>query len=332
MKKLLLVLAIITSLAFLGCSSNATPDKQKSQKTVDKKTPLYIGIMVHLEGWDDETDNEIKFRGHADAVREFADIFEKYDAKITFEARPEFVEGSKNWDDNVLRELQNRGHGIGLHADLGGNADKIGQTQKQFNDVLSNMKRIFERDTGIKIRHVSGICSTLDWAQGAIKAGFEFTTGGVAYCVMSMPEEKRPKEFKNCSSPSDCHDTFPEKIKDRIHPWKINSADDWLKEDPSGQLVFFAAENAMKGLSEEETGAKSKVFDKKDIDVYMDRLEEALKYVDKKQVNAMYVGWSIGDAKFDEELIDDWMKVLQPYVDSGEVEWKTIPEMYDEYL
>ena len=66
--------------------------------------------MVHLEGWDEEVSNEEMFKHHADAARTLASIFEKHDAKVTFEARSEFVEGCNNWNDNVLLELYHRGH------------------------------------------------------------------------------------------------------------------------------------------------------------------------------------------------------------------------------
>lgn len=132
--------------------------------------------------------NKQAFKKHADAVRRFAEILEKYGAKGTFEARPEFVEGCKRWNDNVLKELYEKGHGIGVHADVGGSVEKEDLTQASFTSKLAKMKRTIESLTGIDVRHVSGICSTLDWVKAAIDADYEFTTGTVAYCVMSMPE------------------------------------------------------------------------------------------------------------------------------------------------
>jgi hypothetical protein len=291
--------------------------------------------MTHLEGWETETQNERQFNAHADAARRFADIFEKYDAKVTFEARPEFVRASNKWGDNVMRELNERGHGVGLHADLGGNARKIGQTQQEFNDELQLMKKGFEENTGIQIRHVSGICSSLDWAEGAIKAGFDFTTGGVAYCVMSLPEKERPEEFKNCDSPLVCHDTFPYEVLDRIHPWRISTAEDWLNPDRKGELVYFAAENALPGLFEEDAGIekKAKDFNQKDIQNFTERIDKALEYAEKDdRISVIYPGFSIGDPDFDAKMLENWLTAIKPYVKSGRVEWKTLPEVYDEYL
>jgi hypothetical protein len=39
----------------------------------------------------------------------------------------------------------------------------------------------------------------------AADAGYLFTTGLVAYAVMSMPPESRPAEYRNCPSPAACH-------------------------------------------------------------------------------------------------------------------------------
>ncbi|MHC1784968.1 MAG: hypothetical protein AB9891_19820 [Anaerolineaceae bacterium] len=79
---------------------------------------LYIGIMVHLEGWEDDV-NQQRFALHAKVVREYADLFEKYGGKLTLESK-ELTEGIHRWGDNVLLEMEQRGHGIGVHADLGG--------------------------------------------------------------------------------------------------------------------------------------------------------------------------------------------------------------------
>jgi len=305
--------------------------RQQDYKTPEK---LYLSMMIHLEGWDDEVENEEKFNGHSNAARKFLAVFDKYNAKATVEARLEFVKAQNNWGDNVLKEFHEKGHGIGLHADLGGNAEEIGMSQEDMNQRLTDMKNQFEKLSGIKIQHASGICSSLDWVEAAIKAGLEFTTGGVAYCVMSMPEEDRPEEFKDCESPLYCHDTYPLEVKGRVHPWRVSDGANWLEHDPNGKLVYFAPENALNWLAEEETGSDAikKIFDQKDIDAFMDRMQEALEYTKDGEISTMYVGWSIGDANPDLEVLDSWFASIQPYVESGQVEWMSVNDMYDEFL
>jgi len=318
---------------------------QQPEKTTELTLPptlppkrqgvLYIGLMVHLEGWDEEVVNEQAFNKHADVVRRFARILESYGAKATFEVRPEFVEGCKRWNDNVLKELYERGHGIGVHADIGGSVEKEGLTQETFSLKLVEMKIAIESLTGIKIRHVSGICSTLDWVKAAIDANYEFTTGTVAYCVMSMPKVKRPAEFKDCPSPAACHDTFPTDQKDRMHPWRTSTGKNWLEPDVNGRLVILPASGVLKGMEEEmkgKLGVGSDKFTEGDIDAYIDLLEEALSYTKAGEINIFYVGWSIGSPDIEEDLLEKWLKAIQPYVEEGKVEWKTLPEMYDAFI
>ncbi|MBL7051975.1 MAG: hypothetical protein ISS01_02700, partial [Nanoarchaeota archaeon] len=168
----------------------------------EEETVLDLGIMIHIEGWNDEIFVESEFNNHAQTVRNFASYLEAAGLRGTFEARTEFVDACEYWGDNVLLELYERGHDIGVHADLGGNLEVIEFDQGVFVHELSVKKKALENLIGKEVRHVSGICSELDWVEAAIDAGYEFTTGGVAFCVMSLPEEKRPDEFKDCESPS----------------------------------------------------------------------------------------------------------------------------------
>ena len=69
----------------------ATPTPSRGQGV------LYLGIMVHLEGWDDARDRA-KFERHVQLVREYASLFETYGAKLTLESK-ELTEGILRWGD-----------------------------------------------------------------------------------------------------------------------------------------------------------------------------------------------------------------------------------------
>lgn len=82
------------------CSSlenaqDCSDDCKKASEPPDDST-LYIKVMIHLERWKGKETNKTKFAGHATVVKSYTDIFEKYEAKLTLEARPKFVEASKN--------------------------------------------------------------------------------------------------------------------------------------------------------------------------------------------------------------------------------------------
>ncbi|MFH1315610.1 MAG: alpha/beta hydrolase fold domain-containing protein, partial [Candidatus Uhrbacteria bacterium] len=294
----------------------------------ESETKLHLGIMIHLEGWNNEVTNQGAFEEHATATRLMATTLEKYGAKGTFEARPEFVQASKNWNDNVLAELVERGHGVGLHADVGGNVERDGLDQKGMVSEISKMKIEFEKLSGIEARHVSGVCSSLDWVAASIAAGFKFTTGGVSFCAMSLSEENQPEEYSNCPIPSKCHDVFPSEMSDRIHPWRTSSGANWLEYDPEGELVILASDDVLYGYD-----GNYDDMSQSDAEAGISALKEALANVQEGQVNLMYVAWSIGsEDKVASPALEEWLQAVEPYVKAGLVEWTTLPEIYDLYL
>ena len=298
---------------------------------------LYLALMVHLEGWDEAPDNEIQFDRWTELTREVADLLEQYDAKGTFEMKPNFVEACENWDDNVASELYDRGHGIGIHADVGGPGTmKTGLTVEQMTAQIAEMKVDGEALLGHEIRHVSGICSSLDWVQAASQAGYEFTTGGVAMCGNSLDPENLPAGWTQQRLLEEFHNIFPDNLGDRVHPWRSSDASNWLEHDPNGEIVIFASDGVIEGMyefhNEEIEGAhKTGEFNQDDLDQYIETLEEALEYSYADEVNMLYVALSIGNGA-DLEVFEQWLQSIEPYVESGQVEWKSLPEIYDAYV
>ena len=263
-----------------------------------------------------------------------ADIFERYGAKVTFEASPETIEANAKWD-NLLLELENRGHGIGVHADAG-NSQNPNYNQRFFTTQITDMKED-AKALGLTIQHVSGICSDLDWVQAAVDAGYEFTTGGVGHCAMSMPEAMRPEKYRYCSTPSECHGLMMPDMEDRIHPWRVSTAlGDWTIDDSNGELVIFAPDSGIKNLYEEsqDTDASHEAmeYSPEDIRIVLEKVEEALQLAEPGEVNSLYFALSIGSANIDEAFYTALFEALQPYVDQGVLEYKTMNEMYEEYI
>ena len=295
---------------------------------------LYLGLMVHLEGWFDEADQEEKFSKHMAAALELADVFEEHGAWVTFEASPETIEACAVWD-NVLLDLQERGHGIGVHADRGYNQNpnfNLGLFTAQIKEMREDAEAL-----GLVIEHVSGICSDLDWGKAAIDAGYVFTTGGVGYCAMSMPEELRPAIYQDCPSPAQCHGNMPLDMADRIHPWRINSAAaDWTVHDPAGGLVILSSDSGIKNLYEESLDSQATHGDMEytdeDIDVLVSKIEEALALAEPGKINQIYFSLSIGAADVDEIFYGKLFAALQPFVDAGRLEYKSLNEIYHMYL
>ncbi len=313
--------------------SGKCPQDCQTGQVLDSELKLYLGLMVHLEGWSDEMDREDKYTKHMGAALELADIFEEHGAWVTFEASPETIEASGIWE-NLLLTLQERGHSIGVHADKG-YSQNPNFNQGLFTSQIRKMKEDAE-DLGLSIEHVSGICSELDWAKAAIDAGYAFTTGGVGYCAMSMPEDIRPEIYRDCPGPADCHGNMPLNMEDRIHPWRINTAaEDWTNHDPAGALVILSSDSGIKNLYEETQDSQATHGDMEytdeDIDVLVRKVEEALGLAEPGKINQIYFSLSIGAADVDREFYSKLFRALKPFVDEGNLVYKSLNEIYHLY-
>lgn len=341
-------LAVLSALVLVGgcgalfrTNTSSTPNSTGSagvgsepKAAGDDNAVLYLGVMVHVEGWKDEANLPAAFDEHSGALKQYAGIFEKYGGKLTIEASPEFIEACGKYE-NVLKELYDRGHGIGVHADLGG---EPGLTQEAFAGGLARMKAMVEA-LGMPVRHVSGVCSSLDWVRATADAGFRFVTGAVEYALKSIPPGELPAEYRGvlaARTPGDAHGTVPYELADRLHPWRMESGANWLDDSAAGSVVLMPGDSGTNITAMSETAdGRSKVrrppFDQADIDAFVSELEQAIALSEPGKVNVFYIGWSIGQ-KVDAAMVEKWAQVISPYVDSGKVRWKTIPEMYDAYL
>lgn len=293
---------------------------------------LNLGIMVHLEGWEDGV-NEVKFQRHASLLREYADLFEKYGAKLTLESK-EMTDGAIRWNDNVLLEMQNRGHAVGVHADVGGSMQ---DTLPKMKTDLSDMKARLE-SLGVRVRHVSGINSHCDWVTAVADTGFEFATGVVTYALLSLPEWKRPIAIPDDARPSEYHQAYPLSLAGRLFSWRAENGSNWIDDTPTGRIVIIPSGNGLANAFEEATEGPvpggNQDFTVEDIEAFKKELDTILAYIESEQSTqpyTYYLSWSFGKT-LDMDLMEQWLQMVDEYVDSGKVQWKTIPEMYDDYV
>jgi hypothetical protein len=320
----------------VDCLAKVTPTDPRetltepSLKPTNAKDPrplLYLGLMIHLEGWGDDRDQE-KFIEHANLVREYADLFERYGAKLTLESK-ELTDGSIRWGDNVLLEMEQRGHGIGVHADIGGS--RTYDCGRFVSDLKA--ERLQLESLGVQVRHVSGNTSHCDWVRATIEAGYEFTSGIVAYNVMSLPIELRPEQYRDCPTPAQCHEVYPPDLEDRLHPWRTSDGLNWLEHDPKGELVILASDGGLYCIQEEMEGGVTSpcVFNVRDAEIIEDQIDHALALATPDQVNFIYFSWSLGKP-LDQEILEALLQRIESYVADGRVAWATLPEIYDAYL
>ncbi len=304
------------------CGSSGNDEISLSMDMEEDGPPvLYIGLMVHLEAHPSTTRAE--HETYRDQIMSYADLFDEFGAKPTWEAKEPIVDCIR-YNDPYLKVLENRGHGVGVHADLGGNPG-IDLTLEQMTSELAE-KRVELAWQGVSVRHVSGICSHLDWVQAALDAGYEFVTGVVDYCTQSI--RPVPEPYAHCTSASECHDPYGSTMADRMHPWRARTSL-WTQPDPGGELIILPS--ATVGLPHLEPDPGVARLTMGDVDQYMINLEEALALVEPTQVNTFFLLWSYGPA-LNQAVMREWLTRIEPYIAEGTVAWKTLPEMVDTYL
>lgn len=285
---------------------------------------LYIAMSVHLEGWD--VTQPALFDQVTSDIAQAAAIYDEYGAKITWESK-DLTRASMAQGDTTLTDTIANGHEVSIHADLGFN--RFGPVdQADFIADLTDMHGDLAALTGRDPTNVSGICSSSDWVNAALEAGFTGVSGTVEYCLLSLDDV--PAHVADCPSPADCHDGYPEAFEDKLHPWRTSDGGNWTVHDPAGELVIIPAATGLKCQLEAQsadsvTGCE---FTAEDIDIYFEQLDEALTLLDPDQLNTFKGTYSQGEA-LDHTLLRDWLDRLEPYIDDGLVEWRTIDELIE---
>ncbi|MCC7076238.1 MAG: hypothetical protein IT198_03855 [Acidimicrobiia bacterium] len=314
----------------LAAALTAVPTRATS---ADESSPVKMAISIHVEGWRGEDTNREKFEHHRAVLVEIADAAEEESpgAKLTFELNATFVSALHNFGDDFVTEMAARGHGVGVHADVGGTP----LPPADFAARLTSMKAAFD-DLGVPARHVSGICSASPWVEAAVAAGFEATTGMVAFCLKSLPTGSVPPEYADllvgCDVPSVCHEQVPTDMEHKAHPWRTSTSADWLTADPEGQLLLIAGESgggipcAAEAVAGELTGGGCDLdaADAEGFGTWLDEYAEA----DDGRPTSFVTAWSVGSVP-DMDHARALFRAAADRVASGRVAWATVADIID---
>ncbi len=313
------------------CEATASPPSPAP----DGLPPLYLGLSVHLEGYPLGNNkigyNEEVYARYSERILAYSDLANRYDMPITWETA-NLIGPSETFEPNVLLELYQRGDGVGVHADLGGNDDRA-VDEDAFTFELRKLRAQME-DMGIPVVHASGICSELDWVTGARKAGFQATSGAVNYCLRALPVDQQPEVVRTCAGPGDgaCHDPYPGEFPAALHPWRAADGSSWTTPADEGLLIVPTV-GTIHGIYEAKTGSDSHTHNqmtREDVEVARQVIEEGLAARSRDQLNAFFFVWSFGQA-IDEALLHAFFSGVQPYVERGDVVWQTLPELIETY-
>jgi len=296
--------------------------------TAPTSAPLYVALTVHLEGWS--VMDEALFTQYVKKIREYSDLTHQYQMPFTWETA-NLTKGVEKHGDNILLELQaERGDGVGVHADLGG-SQKPGFDQAKFMADMQKQKTGMEA-LGVEVRHVSGICSHLDWVTAAREVGYEATTATVEYCLKSLPEDQQSPEILACDNPSKCHDPYPSDPAEKLHAWRAESGSNWTTPSEEG-LILFHSSGSLPCLAESAADPDSHTnctWDQDDVDQAITHIETALSLRDPSKMNQLVFVWSFGQA-INKDLLKQLLEGIQTHVDSGNVVWTTLPGMIDHF-
>jgi len=319
---------IMATTSLTGCVSEEDTSIEPEQPV------LYLSFTLHVEGWINEDSDQDKFIRHSSIVQNTSDLFASYGAFLNIEVRPdEFIAATDAWNSSILADLESEGHVIGIHADIG---NAPGTTLESMTNLLSNMKRVGENQN-VSIRGVSGICSNIDWIQAAYDAGYEYITSIVEYCMLSMTNDTIPLGYEdvlNCTNPAECHDTvFYSAPEYSMHPYRPHSGIDWANINHSSAypvlIMSGMQQHSFYCLSTNTVGDCA--FNNGTITAYIESIDLALENLNPDYLNTMNTVWSLG-TPLSEELQHGLFAVLQPYIDSGQVELASVGEVYDLYL
>jgi aryl-alcohol dehydrogenase-like predicted oxidoreductase len=113
----------------------------------------------------------------------------------------------------------------------------------------------------------------------------------------------------------------------------MDSGKNWLTPADSG-VVALPGDGVLACREEVENRSSDVIkcdLSQKDIDLSLEDIKESLKLTDPNKVNVYYLAWSFGSS-LDETLLEKWLSETDKLVESGKIEWKTLPEMYNAYI
>jgi hypothetical protein len=294
---------------------------------------FYITTMTHMEGDFKDDEIEALFNKHVEDMTWAMDLFDEYGAKLTFESEQPFAKACSKWGVNILKEVVERGHGVGTHADFG--AGKKAMSMDEFIAAFEENKKLVDDLVGAENnKGVSGGTGPTDWVLASAAAGFDFRDGITGFGYLSMDESERPEGWTDeYIRDITYHDPIPVDFEERIYSLLLKDATD-LEEDEDGIMVIMGGDiGELASLAE---GRKECFpdceFNSEDVAAYQASLDEALSLWDHERVARIniHIPAKLLTEQY-EDTLRELLETIQAYVDRGEVEWATQLESYEGY-
>ncbi len=302
--------------------------------TPKTKQPFVITTMTHMESAFTDDVNERAFTKHVADMRWAMDLFDEYGAKLTFESEQSFAKANTNWGLNILKEVVNRGHGVGTHADFGaGSGNKLTLDQLTA-DFVANKTLVDNLVGASNNQGVSGGTGPTDWVLAAAAAGFKYMDAVTGFGYLSMPVNARPADWTNSYILSTgYHDSIPPNLEDRIYPLPLKDAKD-LKPDTDPAITVMSGDlGELSSLAEGRSNCFPNCnFDQADVDVVVKDIDEII--ANRDQSRFAKVNFHIPMdllVKSKETELRALLSAIKKYTDAGTLSWDTQLGAYKQY-
>ena len=314
-------------------------EMDNSEEIEPAGAPIFITTMTHLEGnWDfSGNDGKEKFDQKILSIELAMDTFDKYDALLTIESEIPFAKAAIEWSSDIFQAILNRGHGAGTHCDISPLQPIL--SIEEFSEQFRERKVLMDTLIGVENNlGCSGGQGFNDWILGASAAGFKFIDGIVGYAFLSMPLEKRPAGWTNdyIIEQGHYHDNVPVALAERIHPFMMEDASDFIPDKPGRILLSAGGLGRLDGFADEERGESCRPrcsFEHEDIDAAFRRIDEALNLHDINKIGKIDIYFPLSSFSTKNiSYIESFLSRLKDeYITPGKLKWGTQRAVYDAY-
>jgi len=285
---------------------------------------LLVAFQLHIEELPGHPPyyNESRevFMEYAETLDKLARIFERHGAKLSIQTEKPFAEADVRFGRFILRELEGRGHGVGVQSHLGHHIKELGlKTDEEKLEYTRAVKEAVAKALGREPTNLGG--------------GFELENvsllgvcdGCLGFVSMTALEKPYYRETRNPPT--------------KLHPWILPSVQmislktgEWLIHDEHGTIVYIPG--WYKATSFE-------IDCRRNPDCFAEArrsLQEALKDMELGMINTWYASSHLyqcgSGAEVDKVLAayDEWLEEIEPLMKKNAIVFLTFDKIAEIYL
>jgi hypothetical protein len=296
--------------------------------------------MTHMEAGFTDDKNQALFNQHVVQLTYGMDLADAYGARLTIESEKPFAIANTTWNLNIMKQIVERGHGVGTHCDFGFR-EAVMPVDKYAKFFSENKARVDALVGAQNNLGCSGGGGANDWAQAAGLAGFKYLDGIVGMHYLAMPLGNRPDSTwtDDFIIKEGYHINAPVDLYERIYPFGVANSLDFAA-DPDPVIVISSGElGLLSGMAEgigETIGATCRpdcVLTSEDASALVATIGTISRNRDRSRIAKLtvYLPASIFVAQ-NESLLREFFNQMKILQDQGVIAWATQKQVYDAYV